>query len=113
MGDRVSVRTTKAALIEQGHWLTVQDCKRVLVVIHTVTFAQRLREVFELLETDLRIQLVFTVAPHAFGNGVTEFLLRRVGCARSHREVDDGCTSRPTRQWRARRARASSTAAAA
>ena len=74
MGDRVSVRTTKAALIEQGHWLTVQDCKRVLVVIHTVTFAQRLREVFELLETDLRIQLVFTVAPHAFGNGVTDFL---------------------------------------
>ncbi|MFJ6706088.1 MULTISPECIES: hypothetical protein [unclassified Streptomyces] len=61
-------------MIEQGHWLTVRDCKRVLVVVHTVTFAQRLREVFELLETDLRIQLVFTVAPHAFGNGVTEFL---------------------------------------
>ncbi|MGW0756919.1 hypothetical protein ACWD1Y_10585 [Streptomyces sp. NPDC002814] len=74
MGDRVSVRTTKPALIEQGHWLTVRDCKRVLVVVHTVTFAQRLREVFELLETDLRIQLVFTVAPHAFGNGTTEFL---------------------------------------
>nr|WP_322725068.1 hypothetical protein [Streptomyces phyllanthi] len=70
----MSVRTTKPALIEQGHWLTVRDCKRVLVVVHTVTFAQRLREVFELLETDLRIQLVFTVAPHAFGNGVTEFL---------------------------------------
>ena len=70
----MSVRTTKTALIEQGHWLTVRDCKRVLVVVHTVTFAQRLREVFELLETDLRVQLVFTVAPHAFGNGVTEFL---------------------------------------
>jgi hypothetical protein len=74
MGDRVSVRTTKQALIEQGHWLTIRDCKRVLVVVHTVTFAQRLREVFELLETDLRIQLVFTAAPHAFGNGVTEYL---------------------------------------
>lgn len=70
----MSVRTTRPALIEQGHWLTVRDCKRVLVVVHTVTFAQRLREVFELLETDLRIQLVFTIAPHAFGNGVTEFL---------------------------------------
>jgi len=70
----VSVGTTKPALIEQGHWLTVRDCKRVLVVVHTVTFAQRLREVFELLETDLRIQLVFTVAPHAFGTGTTEFL---------------------------------------
>ncbi|MEV8198155.1 hypothetical protein AB0Q90_12910 [Streptomyces sp. NPDC079141] len=33
-----------------------------------------MREVFELLETDLRIQLLFTIAPHAFGNGVTEFL---------------------------------------
>ncbi|MFE9092903.1 hypothetical protein [Streptomyces sp. NPDC007264] len=74
MGDRVSVNTTKPALIEQGHWLTVRDCKSVLVVVHTVTFAQRLREVFELLETDLRVQLVFTVAPHAFGTGVTEFL---------------------------------------
>ncbi|MEV6120403.1 hypothetical protein AB0M23_07740 [Streptomyces sp. NPDC052077] len=74
MGDRVSVRTTKSALIEQGHWLTVRDCKRVLVVVHTVTFAQRLREVFELLETDLRVQLVFTVAPHAFGGGTTEYL---------------------------------------
>ncbi|MEU6661523.1 hypothetical protein [Streptomyces sp. NPDC046821] len=70
----MSVRTTKPALIEQGHWLTVRDCKRVLVVVHTVTFAQRLREVFELLETDLRIQLVFTVAPHAFGSGALEFL---------------------------------------
>ncbi|MDH6518982.1 hypothetical protein M2163_004031 [Streptomyces sp. SAI-135] len=74
MGDRVSVGTTRSALIEQGHWLTVRDCKRVLVVVHTVTFAQRLREVFELLETDLRVQLVFTVAPHAFGNGTTEYL---------------------------------------
>ncbi|MFF2651432.1 hypothetical protein [Streptomyces sp. NPDC058045] len=70
----MSVRTTKPALIEQGHWLTVRDCRRVLVVVHTVTFAQRLREVFELLETDLRIQLVFTVAPHAFGTGTTEYL---------------------------------------
>ncbi|MFH8615078.1 hypothetical protein ACH4E8_08370 [Streptomyces sp. NPDC017979] len=74
MGDRVSVTTTKSALIEQGHWLTVRDCKRVLVVVHTVTFAQRLREVFDLLEADLRVQLVFTTAPHAFGAGVTQFL---------------------------------------
>lgn len=61
-------------MIEQGHWLTVRDCKRVLVVAHTVTFAQRLREVFELLEADLRVQLIFTVAPHAFGSGTAEFL---------------------------------------
>ncbi|MFJ2814952.1 hypothetical protein [Streptomyces sp. NPDC087294] len=70
----MSVGTTKPALIEQGHWLTVRGCKTVLVVVHTVTFAQRLREVFGLLEADLRIQVVFTVAPHAFGNGTTEYL---------------------------------------
>ncbi|MFE0174709.1 hypothetical protein ACFWZ2_20535 [Streptomyces sp. NPDC059002] len=70
----MSVITTRTALIEQGRWLTVQDCKRVLVVVHTVTFAQRLREVFGLLEADLRVQLVFTAAPHAFGSGVPQYL---------------------------------------
>lgn len=70
----MSVKTTKSALIEQGQWLTVQDCKRVLVVAHTVTFAQRLREVFGLLEADLRIQVIFTAPPHAFGSGVTQYL---------------------------------------
>lgn len=74
MGDRMSVTTTKSALIEQGHWLTVPHCKRVLIVVHTVTFAQRLREVFDLLEADMRLQLVFTVAPHAFGAGAAQFL---------------------------------------
>ncbi|MET9529640.1 MULTISPECIES: hypothetical protein [unclassified Streptomyces] len=70
----MSVNTTKTALIEQGRWLTVQDCKRVLVVVHTVTFAQRLQEVFGLLEADFRIQVVFTAAPHAFGGGVAQYL---------------------------------------
>ncbi|MFD5115903.1 hypothetical protein ACFVWX_33450 [Streptomyces sp. NPDC058220] len=70
----MSVKTTQSALIEQGQWLTVQDCKRVLVVVHTVTFAQRLREVFCLLEADFRIQVVFTAAPHAFGDGVPQYL---------------------------------------
>ncbi|MGW5492813.1 hypothetical protein [Streptomyces olivaceoviridis] len=76
----MSLRTTKSALIEQGHWLTVRGCKRVLVVVHTMTFAQRLREVFGLLEADLRIQVVFTVAPHAFGSGVAGYL-RGLGIA--------------------------------
>ncbi|MEU3984850.1 hypothetical protein AB0F77_33110 [Streptomyces sp. NPDC026672] len=70
----MSLATTGTALIEQGHWLTVRDCKRVLVVVHTVTFAQRLREVFDLLNADLRIQVVFTAAPHAFGDGVVPYL---------------------------------------
>ncbi|EYT80139.1 hypothetical protein CF54_27160 [Streptomyces sp. Tu 6176] len=70
----MAVGFTRPALIERGHWLTVRDCKRVLVVVHTVTFAQRLREVFELLEADLRVQVAFTTAPHAFGTGVTRYL---------------------------------------
>ncbi|MBJ7901884.1 hypothetical protein IF655_01025 [Streptomyces sp. DSM 110735] len=70
----MTVGTTRHALIEQGHWLTVRNCKRVLVVVHTMTFAQRLREVFELLEADFRIQMVFTAAPHAFGLGVAQYL---------------------------------------
>ncbi|MEV0844385.1 hypothetical protein AB0J21_00625 [Streptomyces sp. NPDC049954] len=70
----MSVAITRTALIEQGRWLTVQDCKRVLVVVHTVTYAQRLRAYVSLLEADLRVQVIFTVAPHAFGTGVVEYL---------------------------------------
>ncbi|MBT2387085.1 hypothetical protein [Streptomyces sp. ISL-11] len=64
----------------EGRWLTLPDCKRVLVVVHTVTYGQRLREVFALLEGDLRIQVAFTVAPHALGEGAARFL-RELGVA--------------------------------
>ncbi|MFD7318787.1 hypothetical protein [Streptomyces sp. NPDC059883] len=70
----MSVKTTQSALIEQGRWLTVLDCKRLLIVAHTVTFAQRLREILCLLEADFRIQVVFTTPPHAFGEGVSRYL---------------------------------------
>ncbi|MFD7510660.1 hypothetical protein ACFV5N_15205 [Streptomyces sp. NPDC059853] len=43
-------------------------------MVHTLTYAQRLRHVLSLLESDLRIQVVFTVAPHAFGDGVLPYL---------------------------------------
>ncbi|MFH9938799.1 hypothetical protein ACH4OT_05680 [Streptomyces murinus] len=72
----MTVRTTGPALIEQGHWLTRPDRKRVLVVVHTLTFGQRLKEVYCLLERDIRIQVAFTVAPHAFGSGVPRHLER-------------------------------------
>ncbi len=65
MGRRVS-----PALVQQGEWLTVSGCKRVLVVVHTMAYAHRLREVFSLFESDFRVQVVFTVAPHAFDEGV-------------------------------------------
>jgi hypothetical protein len=67
-------RRTTPALIQRGLWLTVPDCKRVLFVVHTVTYGKRLRDVFSLLESDFRIQVLFTVAPHAFGQGVHQYL---------------------------------------
>ncbi|WP_211257250.1 hypothetical protein [Streptomyces megasporus] len=69
-----SSRRTEPAVIQQGQWLTRTGCKRVLAVAHTMTYVHRLREVVSLLESDLRIQVVFTVAPHAFGGGVARHL---------------------------------------
>jgi hypothetical protein len=55
-------------------WITRAGCKTVLVVVHTVTMGQRLEKLLPLIETDERVQVVFTAAPHAFGNGVASFL---------------------------------------
>ncbi|MFC4034976.1 hypothetical protein ACFO3J_26415 [Streptomyces polygonati] len=43
-------------------------------MVHTVVYGQRLQDVFELLRSDLRIHVRFTVAPHAFNSGVRAFL---------------------------------------
>ncbi|GAA3572213.1 hypothetical protein GCM10022419_061360 [Nonomuraea rosea] len=50
----------------------------MLVVVHTVTSGQRLLDVVRLLAADLRIQVVFTMGPDVFNNGVAE-LLARIG----------------------------------
>ncbi|WP_258016321.1 hypothetical protein [Streptomyces sp. AJS327] len=71
---RYADAVAEPAVIRGGQWLTVRDCKRVLVVAHTMTYAQRLRDAFELLARDLRIQVTFTVAPHPFGGGVHRYL---------------------------------------
>jgi hypothetical protein len=59
---------------DAGRWITRAGCKTVLVVVHTVTMGQRLEKLLPLIETDERVQVVFTAAPHAFGNGVARFL---------------------------------------
>ncbi|MDH6128881.1 hypothetical protein [Kitasatospora sp. GP82] len=59
---------------DPGQWVTIDGCKRILVVVHTLVYGQRLQDIFELLRADLRIQVVFTVAPHAFNPGVDAFL---------------------------------------
>ncbi len=62
-----------------AEWLVTRaDCRSVLVVVHTVTSGRALLDVVELIETDPRVQLVFTHQPGAFSGGVAEFL-KQVG----------------------------------
>jgi hypothetical protein len=58
---------------------TLQYERTVLVVVHTVTAGTRLDDVVPLLETDLRIQVVFTFAPSALMSGGVEEFLARLG----------------------------------
>ncbi|WP_344915315.1 hypothetical protein [Streptosporangium oxazolinicum] len=60
--------------LDSRRWVTRRDCKVVLVVVHTVTSGQRLMDTVRLVESDLRIQVVFTIAPDVFSNGVAEFV---------------------------------------
>jgi hypothetical protein len=63
---------------QRGRTLLYQ--RTVLVVVHTVTAGTRLADVVPLLETDLRIQVVFTFAPSALmSGGVEDFLIRLGG----------------------------------
>lgn len=60
--------------LDAHRWATRGDCRTVLVIVHTVTSGQRLLDAVQLLKSDLRVQVVFTMAPDAFNNGVEEFL---------------------------------------
>jgi hypothetical protein len=55
-------------------WITRAGCRTVLVVVHTVTSGQRLLDVVDYVESDPRIQTVFTIAPDTFRHGVPRFL---------------------------------------
>jgi hypothetical protein len=55
-------------------WLTRDARKIVLVAAHTLVSTQRLMDVIGLVETDHRIQLVFSKAPAPLGDGVSEYL---------------------------------------
>ncbi|GHH87970.1 hypothetical protein GCM10017771_31330 [Streptomyces capitiformicae] len=65
--------------LAKAQWLTLTGCKRVLVVVHTEVYGQRLRDLLSLLESDLRIQVAFTMAPHAFNRGAERSLPDRLG----------------------------------
>lgn len=64
--------------LEAERWITRTGCKKVLVVVHTVITGQRLADIVRLVESDWRVQVVFTAAPDVFSNGVAE-LLRDLG----------------------------------
>lgn len=61
--------------LRAAHGGTCQSQRTVLVVVHTVTAGTRLADVWPLLESDRRIQLVFTRPPGALlARGTDEFL---------------------------------------
>jgi hypothetical protein len=55
-------------------WVTRTSCKSVLIAVHTVISGQRLLEITRLIESDPRIQVVFSIAPDVFNDGVADFL---------------------------------------
>ncbi|MFI6345167.1 hypothetical protein [Streptomyces sp. NPDC050560] len=57
-------------------WLTMVGGKRVLAIVHTLTYLKRIVEVLDLLEGDFRIQVLCTTPPHVFGTEVPRFLHR-------------------------------------
>ncbi|WP_433532829.1 hypothetical protein ACQPYA_12965 [Micromonospora sp. CA-263727] len=61
-------------------WLTLKNCRTVLAVVHNVTALTRLVDVLAVLESDPRVQVVFTVTRSSpFEHGITD-RLRELGC---------------------------------
>ena len=60
--------------IDASRWVTRTGCRTVLIVVHTIVSCQRLLDVVEYLEDDPRVQIVFTVAPDALNQGLSEYL---------------------------------------
>ena len=67
--------------INAHRWVTRRREATVLVVVSSVVAGQRLMDVVDLIECDLRVQTVYTQGPGVFGNGVPE-LLRSLGVLR-------------------------------
>ncbi|MFD6992240.1 hypothetical protein [Streptomyces sp. NPDC059943] len=78
VGDGRDVATSRATEetpdASGSQWATLPGQKRVLVLVHTEVYGRRLHDLLPLLEADLRIEVVFTVAPHAFNDGAAGFL---------------------------------------
>ncbi|CAL9426267.1 hypothetical protein [Streptomyces albus] len=55
-------------------WSTLADGKKILIVVHTEVYGKRLQDLLVLLESDLRLEVTFTIAPHPFNAGADQFL---------------------------------------
>lgn len=60
--------------LDAPRYVTRTGCKTVLVAVHTMVSAQRLMDVVGLIETDPRLQLVYSQGPAVFGGGVDNYL---------------------------------------
>lgn len=60
--------------VDSSRWITRSGCRTVLVVAHTVASCFRLLDVVDYVESDPRIQVVFTVAPDVFNGSVPAHL---------------------------------------
>lgn len=60
--------------IDADRWVTRPGCRTLLIVVHTMTSGQRLADVVDYVESDPRVQTVFTVAPDVFNRTVPEYL---------------------------------------
>jgi hypothetical protein len=62
-----------------GDWLTVRTERTVLAIVHTLAGAVHIQDAVEQIESDPRIQVVFTQAPDLFSHRVGAFLDRLDG----------------------------------
>jgi hypothetical protein len=60
--------------IDAQRWVTRAGCRTILVIVHTVVSCQRLLDVIDLVESDPRVQVAFTVSPDVFNHGVEQYL---------------------------------------
>lgn len=60
--------------IDAAQWITRGNERTVVVAVHTMVSAQRLFDVVGLVESDPRIQVVYTRAYDEFDGGVADFL---------------------------------------
>lgn len=64
--------------MDAHRWISRAGCRVVLAVAHTMVSCQRVLDVIDLVESDHRAQVVFTVAPDVFNRGVEDYL-RKLG----------------------------------